>query len=410
MNLRVTIALIILLTSACEPEDLPRKAKIATVDVSEVNDTSATVTGQLKDYGKGIQDHGFCWSANTDKPTLSNNKVSRGDLSSEARFSSSLRGLSPNESYSVRAFAESEDQVVYGRTLTLSTLAWSKKSDFSGAIRSSAVGFSINGKGYFGTGVDSNGTPSKGFWQYNPITDSWSQKADFDGGARKSAVGCSAGGYGYIGLGREEFTWKNDFWQYDPNSNTWNEVARFPGVARQSAVCFSINDKVYVGTGYDGSKVYDDLWAFNPRNNSWQKKAPFPGAKRHKAVAFSAGKKGYVGLGADKPTNETLYKDFYAYNAATNTWEIIDDFKGGSRINAVSFSIGRNGYVGFGRSKYPKKDFYQFHSASAEWIKIKNGKVKKRHNPTGFALDNKAYLGIGKAGSVLKDFWQYKSE
>src|SRR4051812_39214727 len=68
--------------------------------------------------------------------------------------------------------------------------------------RTGAASFSINGKGYTGTGATLGGTlDANDFWEYDPIAGTWSQKADFAGAARRDAVGFSIGDRGYIGTG-----------------------------------------------------------------------------------------------------------------------------------------------------------------------------------------------------------------
>jgi hypothetical protein len=107
---------------------------------------------------------------------------------------------------------------------------WTKKADFN-RLKAFAVGFSINGKGYIGTGVsdtvsqDGNGA-TKDFWEYDPAADTWTQKADFGGGTRFWATGFSIGSKGYIGTGEAFYSQytgvsgpKKDFWEYDLGSS-----------------------------------------------------------------------------------------------------------------------------------------------------------------------------------------------
>ena len=86
------------------------------------------------------------------------------------------------------------------------------------------------------------------FWEYDPVTNAWTQKADFGGGPREQAVGFSIGGKGYIGTGYNG-PYRQDFWEYDPATNTWTQKADFGGTARYGAVGFSIGSKGYIGTG-----------------------------------------------------------------------------------------------------------------------------------------------------------------
>lgn len=48
---------------------------------------------------------------------------------------------------------------------------------FRGGLLYTATGFSINSKGYIGTGYDGNS--KKDFWEYDPATNSWTQKVHF---------------------------------------------------------------------------------------------------------------------------------------------------------------------------------------------------------------------------------------
>src|SRR5438045_7987523 len=93
----------------------------------------------------------------------------------------------------------------------------------------------------------------KDFWEYDPATDTWTQKADFGGVARNRATGFSINGKGYIGTGWDG-SFRKDFWEYDPATNTWTLKADFGGTARYSAPGFSIGNKGYVGTGWDKSR------------------------------------------------------------------------------------------------------------------------------------------------------------
>src|SRR5882757_727061 len=87
---------------------------------------------------------------------------------------------------------------------------WTQKADFGGGVRIYATGFSIEGKGYLGTGLGEF-TTFNDLWEYDPTTNAWTQKADFGGGARYLAVGLSIGRKGYIGTGFDPFETK-DFW------------------------------------------------------------------------------------------------------------------------------------------------------------------------------------------------------
>src|SRR5688500_4847420 len=77
----------------------------------------------------------------------------------------------------------------------------------------------------------------------------WTQKTDVGTLPRTSAVGFSINGKGYIATGGSGGNYQKDLWEFDPGANTWTQKADFGGSARNGAVSFVINGKAYVGTG-----------------------------------------------------------------------------------------------------------------------------------------------------------------
>ncbi|MBI4646452.1 MAG: immunoglobulin domain-containing protein, partial [Bacteroidia bacterium] len=280
---------------------------------------------------------------------------------------------------------------------------WLQKADFGGTARSGAVGFSIDNKGYIGTGHDGSGY-KRDFWEYNPGTNTWTQKADFGGKARSGAVGFSISNKGYIGTGQDNSDYKKDFWEYDPINNIWIQKADFGGTAREWAIGFSIGNKGYIGTGYPNLK---DFWEYDPINNIWIQKADFGGTARWGAVGFSIGNKGYIGTGYQ--LNSPYYsKDFWEYNPDNNTWVQKTDFGGVSRNGAVGYSIENNGYIGTGYSTWGYyKDYWEYNPATNTWLQKADFGGTARNMAVGFSIGNKGYIGIGYDGSVKKDFWVY---
>ena len=132
--------------------------------------------------------------------------------------------------------------------------------------REGAVGFSLNGLGYVGTGYGSSVGYTADFWAYDPGANAWSQKADVPGGVRGYSVGFSLNGLGYVGTGYNGttgFTYLADFWAYDPGANAWSRKADVPGGGRFLPVGFGLNGLGYVGTGYiAGVGDVADFWAY----------------------------------------------------------------------------------------------------------------------------------------------------
>jgi hypothetical protein len=288
--------------------------------------------------------------------------------------------------------------------------SWTQKADFGGTARYRAAGFSINGKGYLGTGYDEGGY-KKDFWEFDPALNTWTQKADFGGTARSSAAGFSINGKGYLGTGALAIGYKKDFWEYDPDLNTWTQKADFGGTARGSAVVFSIAGKGYLGMGFDETYTYKkDFWEYDPDLNTWTQKADFGGVAREHPVAFSIASKGYLGTGV---TTYSYEKDFWEYDPDLNTWTQKADFGGGGRSGAIGFGIDSMGYLGMGiANDNHYKDFWEYDPSANIWTQKADFVGTARSGGVGFAVGSKGYFGTGASGNYPdlifhKDFWEY---
>jgi N-acetylneuraminic acid mutarotase len=154
---------------------------------------------------------------------------------------------------------------------------WTRKADFPSANSTFPAFFVIGHYGYVGTGITwlNTATGTKEFYRYDPSNDTWTRKADFAGVGRSSAVGFSIGIYGYMGTGvNASGSNMQDFWQYNPATDTWIQVKDFSGGIRGSAIAFSGDKLGFVGYGqgplHDAGPgggyidTYNDLWQYQP--------------------------------------------------------------------------------------------------------------------------------------------------
>jgi uncharacterized protein (TIGR02145 family) len=294
-----------------------------------------------------------------------------------------------------------------------STCPWIQKANFGGAPRLCAVGFSIGGKGYIGTGSSIYGLTND-FWEYDTITNAWTQKANFGGVVREWAVGFSIGSKGYIGTGYNGgYSMYNDFWEYDTSTNIWSRKADFPGAARYAAVGLSIGPKGYIGTGCSITVIFGlllkDFWEYDPFTDSWSQKSDFGGSFICDAVGFSIGSKGYIGTGEDQ---FGMRRDFWEYTPSSDTWNKKADFGGVGRRGAAGFSMGSKGYIGAGQDANNwLKDFWEFDTTTNSWTQKADFGGTARENPVGFSIGINGYIGTGYGfgGSTgyEYDFWEY---
>ena len=227
--------------------------------------------------------------------------------------------------------------------------SWSQLPPVPGDTgRYDASVFSIAGKIYVGNGArNSYNSPLGDFYCYDTATATWQAIRRFALVGRSSGVGFSIGGKGYFGGGGNPGLSYSSFSKYDTAINAWTQIADFPSGSRTNAVAFTIGDRGYVGTGFSDTGACNDFWEYSSTNNIWTQKAPVGNVGRYGAVGFSIDGKGYIGTGIT--ANNSLLSDFYEYNPLINLWHTIPGLPTTSgRYAASAFSINGKGYVFYG--------------------------------------------------------------
>ena len=182
---------------------------------------------------------------------------------------------------------------------------WTKKNNFSGGLRFKPLSFSLNGKGYLGSGENNSGEYLHDFWQYNPIDDSWILIGEIPEDPHtayvyinNALIGFSTTTNGFIGFGLYSGDGASgSFWKFNDNPYSWEKITKKPDII-VNEMGFVINENVYVGLGETGSglPVYQgtqDFYKYDVINNSWIK-IGFGGPKRFAAGGFSIGNKGFI--------------------------------------------------------------------------------------------------------------------
>lgn len=253
---------------------------------------------------------------------------------------------------------------------------WTQVDSFPLAAqgRYGAVAFVINGKAYVGTGFrPSTGTTDldiyfKDFWEFDPTRPAgsqWSASAvtELPSVGRREAVAFSLNGKGYVGTGLADGSQAlKDFWCYDPGSNTWT-VSNFNGEIRLGAVAFVLGDKAVVclGTGSaNGTSYRMDVNIFNGSTNEWSV-SPYPlrdisgrgwdndygRIPRAYAVAFTSSRtsgvpRGYIATGQGNYRNTC-----WEYDIERDRWYEVTELPSAmtNRAFAVGFTLNDYGYV-----------------------------------------------------------------
>jgi N-acetylneuraminic acid mutarotase len=288
---------------------------------------------------------------------------------------------------------------------------WTQLASFPPETRSSASIFTLNNKIYVcgGAGPNIGSYSRKDLWEYDPATGLWTRKADFPGEPRLHAVGFNLNGKGYFGLGEGTINQLNspfnDFYSYDQSSDSWTRLADYPFPNHVSGpVFFGLNNTGYVGGGlYTINYIIyrtNSFYQFDPTTNTWTAKANMPDALES-AVGFSENGKGYVGLGKNGSTNPIK---FYEYDPVTNTWLYKTDFPGGWRAGATGISSSSKGYLEAGTNSSYQKDFWEYDSEANSWKRLSDDPGGVRADAVGIYLNGNIYLGIGASKS---DWWRY---
>lgn len=281
---------------------------------------------------------------------------------------------------------------------------WIERSVFDGTPRSSSISFTIDNKGYTGTGYDGDDYLSD-FWEYDIAGNYWSQKADFPGTSRSAASSFAINNKGYIGTGYDGDVELSDFWEYNTETNSWTQKADFAGGLRREAIGFGFNEFGYIGTGYDGDNDRKDFWKYDPATDQWSELVGFGGGKRRGATTFTLDNRIYLGTGI---SNGQYEEDFWSFNPATELWakkkdlDYEDDYYI-KRADAVGFSLNGKGYIVAGTNGGALGTVWEYHSSNDSWEQIKSIEATPRQDAISFSNGNRALVLLGRTGNLYLD-------
>jgi uncharacterized protein (TIGR02145 family) len=108
------LVLILVSFFSCKKEE-ERIMVVSNDSISEIAHTTARAYATIIDPGKGIEQHGHCWST-SGEPTIyeNENKTENGPANKSDSYSSMMTDLLPGTKYYVRAYIENSGTVVYG--------------------------------------------------------------------------------------------------------------------------------------------------------------------------------------------------------------------------------------------------------------------------------------------------------
>ena len=164
---------------------------------------------------------------------------------------------------------------------------WTVVTGFGGDKRQYGTAFVINNKVYFGFGTN-NGSYPDDFWSFDgstftrlrDIADTNTDE-DYDDDyaiVRSGAVAFVIDSKGYVTTGTTG-SLKSDYWVYDPDTDLWSgdsddDYTPFAllnsgsqGSLRSGATAFTLNNRGFVVAGASGSYRLDDMYELSPYEN-----------------------------------------------------------------------------------------------------------------------------------------------
>jgi N-acetylneuraminic acid mutarotase len=207
--------------------------------------------------------------------------------------------------------------------------------------------FTLNGKGYVCTGIDSLGSYicDTLMWEYDPATDTWTRRASFPGSGRELALSVTYHNKAYVGLGYACGAPVTDFWEYDPITDHWTQRDSLPSEGRVESGIAIVDSIIYTMAGTDiQNSDHVDMWGYNIVTNRWLRLADLPGPPRRAPVTFSFDSFFLAGYG-NMYTNFGPH-DLYKYDIAHNKWDTVIclNFIDSSSIGGGSFVLGKQAY------------------------------------------------------------------
>ena len=240
------------------------------------------------------------------------------------------------------------------------------------------------------------------FYSYAADTDTWTRKADFPGGARGFGIGYTYEGKAYFGFGASGSGERmDDLWVYDPAEDTWTELASCECVARTHPAMTILNGVLYVTMGGGPNGNLNDHWAYDIATNTWSQKAAFPAAPRHHPFQFVVGDYVYAGFGHGA---NFISNEWYRYDPSNDTWEQLGTLQAEGRVAGTQFSFEGKGYVlsgdGDDHNSMTTGEFWEYDPENDTWIQLPAHPDWSRWAPASFMIDGWVYLIGGWSANV----------
>lgn len=362
--------------------------------------------------GQSILAYGHAWATHSFPSFEDHEDTTRFTGNFNSFFTSKIEDLIPLTTYYVVAYAQTSEGVIYSPVDSFE-VGWTKKRNDK--IRHNGTAFTIGNTAYVGLGfISDDQGPDNRFYLYRPVVDDWQTVAElFPGGTRGDIVSFTLNEKGYVGTGvnRLDSSVKyNDFFEFNPQSGTWTKIASLPNPGRSGAFAFVVNDTAYILGGYADSGLLDEVYKYNSENDSWEYYSRLPSSNSPMAV-FTVKDRAFLLL-----NNNNVYE----FNPGNSEQAWISraeiKFPGQPQRTYPSFwSFQDKAYFGFGQTDSQgtrARDLWKFDPDSTEpWTRVNdlpaNGLT--RSGSINFTVQNKGFLLGGFHGNTtpLEELWEF---
>jgi len=192
----------------------------------------------------------------------------------------------------------------------------------------------------------------------------------------------------------------------DPDSLVWEPKRDFPGGGRHHPITFANTTHGFVLSGSTYQQSYtSDFWAYEAATDTWidlsKSSAAFPGPPRSFGYGVSAtsdcgNNKAYLGFGAGE--NALMLTDWWEFNMRKQTWKKLANFPGkGRRHPSMNFlELDGEIHVGLGDGYGGNyNDYWSYNIQKDEWRQLDDFPSSKRHHPFYFSINSNSYVGLG---------------
>lgn len=244
--------------------------------------------------------------------------------------------------------------------------SWTEvKAEFPGDARYGAVAFVVDGKAYVGTGYTDHVKGSSQKWYkdfYVFDGSSWTTLShEFPGEARYGAIAFTVNGKGFVGSGTIEKNKDvvNNYYSYSPSTG-WSQEAITIGNKRKYGNAFVIGNKAYILAGIsDAGALQNDMWSFDGTS---AEKLPaltnilsakfdndYDDIPRVYAASFVASRNGQeYGYLVSGQNRSGLSRQVWEYDPIDVRWREVEELPRNPRIQAVGFSLNDKGFFTVG--------------------------------------------------------------